>query len=284
MTRTAREPSRHNPRVTPWVYRIMLLDAIILVLLQTVFTAPVFLDVLQFAPSLAAERPWTLVTSMFVHGGFLHLGGNLLLLFLFGPSVERRLGGRAFVLYYVYCGTGAALFALGLSSFMAIPPMLGASGAVLGTALAFAFAWPNADALLDPLPLRISARALVLLLATTNLVLAVWSQDGAAHLGFLGGLGAGYLWLRIASLLARQQRVEPKSLVRRPVLAPIPMREAGTATEVRPAPLRPEPRPQYSAEEVDRVLDKISAFGLQSLTAEERRFLDEASKRKRSDK
>ena len=282
MTRTLPAPPRAPARITPWVYRIMVVNAVVLVLLQTVFTAPVFLDSLQFAPRQSLERPWTFLSYLFAHGSVLHLGGNLLLLFLFGPSVERRLGGRAFLLYYLYCGVGAAAFTLGLSSFMAIPPLIGASGAVLGVALGFAFAWPEADSLLAPLPLRVSARALVALLATVNLALALWSRDVAAHLGYLGGLVAGYAWLRLQSLTARREHLEPKTLIRRPVLAPIPMREAGNVAEVRPAPVPSDQREEYSAEELDRVLDKISAFGLQSLTPEERRFLQEASKRKQS--
>jgi len=281
MTRNRPDPILKS-RLTPWVGRLMLANALVLVVLQTVLTAPAFTAALEFVPARALARPWTFVTYMFVHGGVLHLGGNLLLLFLFGPGVERRLGGRAFLLYYLYCGVGAAAFTLGLSSFMLVPPVIGASGAALGVALAFAFAWPEADAVLAPLPIRVSARALVVLLAAVNLLLALGISDGAAHLGYLGGLAAGYFFLRLQSLAGRRQELEPRSIARRPMLAPIPVRQGGTLTEVRPALARPEPREQYPAEEVDRVLDKISAFGLQSLTAEERRFLDDVAKRKQN--
>ena len=270
-----------DSRLTPWVGRIMLVNAVVLVLLQTVFTAPLFTDALQFTSGQALNRPWTFFSYMFVHGGVLHLAGNLLLLFVFGPPVERRIGGRAFLLYYVYCGVGAAAFTLGLGSLFDVPPLMGASGAVLGTAFAFAFAEPEATTALLPLPIRVSARALVALLAGVNLVLALWFNDGAAHLGYLGGLAAGYVCFRIQSLAARRQRGEPKSIARRPVMTPIPVRQGGAVTEVRPALARPEPREEYPAEELDRVLDKISAFGLQSLTAAERRSLDEVSRRKR---
>lgn len=283
MNQSRPELTRSQPHLTPWVGRIMLLNASILVLLQTVFTAPLFTDVLQFAPAQAFGRPWTFVSYMFVHGGVFHLAGNLLLLFVFGPPVERRIGGRAFLLYYLYCGAGAALFTLGLTSLLPVPPLIGASGAILGIALAFAFAQPEATTALLPLPIRVSARSLVALLAGVNLVLALWLNDGAAHLGYLGGLAAGYLFFRLQSLGGRRQRREPKSIVRRPVMAPIPVRQGGAVTEVRPALARPEPREEYPAEEVDRVLDKISAFGIHSLTADERRFLDEVSKRKRKD-
>jgi ribosome maturation protein Sdo1 len=66
-------------------------------------------------------------------------------------------------------------------------------------------------------------------------------------------------------------------------MAPIPVRQGSPAVDVRPALARPEPRAEFSTDEIDRVLDKIGASGLASLTPEERRFLDEASERKRKD-
>ena len=272
-----------EPRLTPWVGRIMVTNAVVLLLLATVFTAPAFVDLLQFVPGRSPGRPWTFLSYMFVHGGLLHLAGNMLLLFVFGPPVERRMGGRAFALYYLYCGMGASALTVGLSSFLPTPPMIGASGAVFGVALAFAFAWPDVELVFAPLPLRISARTLVVLLALADLAFAAWTDGGAAHVGYVGGMAAGYLFFRIQSLTSRRDRKEPKVVTRRPIMAPIPVRQGTPAAEVRPAMARPEVREEYSSDEVDRVLDKISAFGLQSLTAEERRFLDEVSKRKRKD-
>jgi len=271
-----------EPRLTPWVGRVMAVNAVVLLLLQTVFTAPTFVEALQFVPAEAARRPWAVLSYMFVHGGVFHLAGNMLMLFVFGPPVERRLGGRAFLSYYLYCGVGAAALALGLSSFMPIDPFMGASGAVLGVALAFAFAWPDAELVVFPLPLRITARTLVLLLALIDLIAALWVDDGIAHVAHLGGMGAGYLFFRIQSIASsHRQQKEPRTVARRPVMAPMPVRQGSPAADVRPALVRPEPRPEISADEIDRVLDKISAFGLDSLTPDERRFLDDASQRKR---
>lgn len=272
-----------EPRLTPWVGRIMVIDAVILLLLATVFTAPVFVDLLQFTPVSSATRPWTFLTYMFAHGGLLPLGGNLLLLFVFGPSVERRMGSRAFILYFLYCGMGAAALTVGLSAFLPLPPMVGASGAVFGVALAFAFAWPDVELVFAPLPLRVSARTVVVTLALANLAFAAWTDGAVAHVGYVGGMAAGYIFFRIQSLTSHRSQKEARTVTRRPVMAPIPVRQGTPAAEVRPAMARPEVREEYSSDEVDRVLDKISAFGIQSLTAEERRFLDEVSKRKRKD-
>jgi membrane associated rhomboid family serine protease len=269
--------------ITPWVARLMVVNATVLLLLQTVFTAPAFVDLLQFAPGQAAARPWTFLTYQFVHGGLPHLALNMLLLFVFGPPVERRMGGGTFLLYYLYCGIGTAAFALGLAPFTAAHPLVGATGAVLGVALAFAVAQPDAELALFPLPLRVSARTLVVLLAGADLVLAVWIDDGVARLAHLGGLASGYLFLRLRSIRGRRAERVPKAVERRAVMAPMPVRQSGAAADLRPAMTRPKQREEYPAAEVDRVLDKISALGIQSLTPEERRFLDDASRRKRGD-
>lgn len=279
-------PYADPPKVTPWVGRLLVANAAVLLLLQTVLTAPAFVDALQFLPGTTLRRPWTFVSYSFVHAGLLHTVGNMLLLFAFGPPVERRIGSRAFILFYLYCGAGAALFDLGLSSFMTVHPLVGATGAILGIGLAFAFAWPEAELVLFPFPLRITARTLILLLAGVDLLFALWAEGGIAHLAYLGGLASGYVFLRIQGLSSHRTRKEPRALTRRPVMAPMPVRQGSPAVDLRPAMARPDPRElreEYPAEEVDRVLDKISAFGIQSLTADERRFLDEVSKRKRKD-
>ena len=123
-----------SSRLTPWVGRLIIANAVVLLLLMTVFTSPALLEQLQFAPAGALRRPWTFITYMFVHANLLHLLGNMLMLFVFGAPVESRIGSRKFILYYLYCGIGAAVFSMGLSGFMPVGPFIGASGAVLGVA------------------------------------------------------------------------------------------------------------------------------------------------------
>jgi membrane associated rhomboid family serine protease len=258
----------------------MVVNTAVVVLLLTVLTAPAVTAVLQFEPGAALRRPWTFVSYMVAHAGVLHLALNLVLLNAVGPAVERRLGGRGFLLFYVYCGVGAALFAAGLSPLTDIPPMIGASGAVLGVVLAFAMFWPDAEITLLPLPVNVSAKSLLFVLIALDLVLALAREAGIAHLGHLGGLAAAYVFLRLQTLTHRAARKPPAAPTRRAVLAPISASQ-GRPVELRPAAARQEAPETISPEELDRVLDKISASGLESLTAEERRFLDEAAQRKR---
>jgi membrane associated rhomboid family serine protease len=271
------------PRITPWVGRLIIANAVVLLLLLTVFTSPALLSRLAFDPAHALARPWTFITYMFVHGGLLHLLGNMLMLFVFGSPVETRMGSRAFLLYYLYCGVGAALLALGLSGLTSIPPFLGASGAVLGLGLAFATFWPDAELILFPFPIPVRARTLVAILAGADVFFAIRSNnsDGIAHVAHLGGLAAGFLFFRLQGLSRRGQSAPPQPVER------VVMVQSGVPEASRPMPAAPVARRRVNtdpvAAEVDRVLDKISAQGLGSLTPAERRFLDEVAKQKKQD-
>lgn len=91
--------------------------------------------------------PWaTLVTSMFLHGGLTHLGGNMLFLWIFGPNVEDRLGHAGYLIFYLACGTLA-----GLAQVLAAPasrlPMVGASGAIAAVLGAYFLLFPTSRVL-----------------------------------------------------------------------------------------------------------------------------------------
>ena len=269
------------PRLTPWVGRLIVANAVVLLVLQTV--APALAGWLAFTPSEALERPWTFVSYMFVHDGLLHLGFNALFLYFLGTAVEARMGGRAFPLFYLVAGLGGAVFSLALSGLMAVPPFVGASGAVLGVAVAFAMYWPDAELTIFPLPFPVRARTLVLALVAFDVVMALApGRDGVAHLAHLGGALVAYAYFRLQGLPVAVER----PALPRPVESAMAAQRSHRAKEApapRPRPSRPERGADPATAEVDRVLDKISAQGLHSLTPEERRFLAEASEKKRRD-
>jgi membrane associated rhomboid family serine protease len=84
----------------------------------------------------------TLFTSMFMHAGWLHLGGNMLYLWIFGDNVEDRFGHGAFAAFYVLCGLGATFAQLFFSAGSNVPN-LGASGAIAGVLGAYLLLFPN---------------------------------------------------------------------------------------------------------------------------------------------
>lgn len=277
-------------RITPWVGRLLAINAVVLLLQQTIFTSDALFHLVEFDPSLAFARPWTFVTYMFVHGGLWHLLANSLALFVFGPAVERRLGPSRFLAFYLYCGVGAAAFSLALwfTRTLPVPPFVGASGAILGLAYAFGRYQPEAQLVVFPLPMPIKAKNLVWLLAGLDVVGALFLDDNVAHFAHLGGLGFGWLFFAVQGI------ANPSEAPRLPSMRPrvtVPARGADGArkaavqrprVEAAPAPAVPDATASESAE-IDRVLDKISASGIASLTAEERRFLDAVAERRRRD-
>ena len=264
------------PRITPWVGRLIIANAVVLLLLLTVFTSPALQSRLVFDPAHAFARPWTFITYMFVHAGFLHVLFNMIALFFFGPPVEERLGPSGFIKYYLACGLGGAA----LSFVFALHTMIvGASGAIYGIMLAYALWWPDSPIYIWGI-LPVKAKWLLLAFIGLDLffALAPGGYDGTAHFAHLGGVAAGLLYLK-AGGLGVAVTTRAKKLFR-PKLTVIP--GAGPAA----APPKPPRRPRVAEEErildeLDRVLDKISRSGMGSLTTEERALLDEASKRYR---
>jgi membrane associated rhomboid family serine protease len=270
-------------RITPWVGRIIIANAVVLLLRMTLFTSPEVSQALQFSPRTALTQPWTFVSYMFVHAGLLHLVANMLMLFVFGTAVESRMGSRNFLLYYLFCGVGAAVFSLLLGGIMPVGAFIGASGAVLGVAVAFAVFWPDAELIVFPIPVPIKARTLVIGLVVLDIIGSrLWPNDGIAHLAHVGGALFGYLFFR-AQLLARRSPAQPARTVERVVMVQSGSSEPERRTPV--TPMRPRRRIEADpvAAEVDRVLDKISEQGISSLTPAERRFLDEVARQKKQD-
>jgi rhomboid family protein len=268
-------------RITPWVGRIIIANAVVLLLLMTLFTSPDLFQALQFSPLTALTRPWTFVSYMFVHAGLLHLLANMLMLFVFGTAVESRMGSRNFLLYYLFCGVGAAVFSLLLATVMPVGSFVGASGAVLGVAVAFAMFWPDAELIVFPIPVPIKARTLVIGLVVLDVIGSrLWPHDGIAHLAHVGGALFGYLFFR-AQVLSRRSAAPPARTVERVVMVQSGAAEPERRTPV--TPMRPRRRVDSDpvAAEVDRVLDKISEKGISSLTPAERKFLDEVAKQKK---
>jgi rhomboid family protein len=242
--------------VTP-VVRTLLIANLGMFLLQ--LTLPALADAMVFVPRLILVRPWSIVTYMFLHGGLMHIGFNMLGLFFFGSRVEDRLGSQRFTILYFLSGITGALLSFFFSPYA---PIIGASAGVFGVMLAFARFWPNEPILIwgiIPVPARI------LVIITT--VFALWSgfggvRSGIAHFAHLGGYLGAYIYLR---WLDRAQTAFKRKATAAPVAATrrVEGYKAIDLTTVH----------EVNRAEVNRILDKISAHGLASLTPQERTFL-----------
>jgi membrane associated rhomboid family serine protease len=106
--------------LTTWVRRLLVANLLVFLIQKTLLVDPSYQTALAFAPFHAWEQPWTFVTYMFLHAGIPHLLFNMLALFVFGPSVEERMGGRVFLLYYVLCGIGGAALSFLLTQWVRV--------------------------------------------------------------------------------------------------------------------------------------------------------------------
>jgi membrane associated rhomboid family serine protease len=159
----------------------------------------------QWIPRLA-----TPLTSMFLHGGWLHLGGNMLFLWIYGDNVEDALGHARYLAFYVLCGV-AALFTQALSNPASPYPIIGASGAISGVLGAYLLLFPRARVLtLVLLPffvttVRIPARLLLLLWFAVQLVSDLAVADGGTGIAFRAHIGGFLTGLLLTPLLKRRQ-------------------------------------------------------------------------------
>ena len=152
------------------------------------------------APIMGLPWAWlTLFTSMFLHGGFLHLGGNMLYLWIFGNNVEDAMGHGRYLLFYLASGVGAAL-AQGLVEPHLAVPMVGASGAISGVLAGYVMGYPRARVtVIIPLgillyPVKISAFYVVgfwFLLQVLNASAITTGEPNTAWFAHVGGFVAG---------------------------------------------------------------------------------------------
>ena len=247
--------------VTPWVTRLLIANAIVFVLKEA---APAFGEFLAFVPALVLTKPWTIVTYMFVHADVWHIFFNMLGLFFFGPRLEVHLGGRQFILLYFFSGVAGALVSFLVTPYASI---IGASGAVYGVFIGFAFFWPREPMYVWGI-IPVEARWLVLGMTLLSLFQGITgSAAGIAHFAHLGGFAGGYLYLKLLG-----KRTEMPSA---PVIVGPPAPTSADLT--RWTTIRGESLHPVNREELERIRLKIQTDGVANLTLQERIFLDRFS-------
>ena len=143
--------------------------------------------------------PLTVLTSMFMHGGLLHIGGNMLYLWIFGDNVEDAIGPLLFAVFYLLAGVAAAALQVAFSAGSEVP-MLGASGAIAGVLGAYLVCWPTARVR----TLVIFGWFIRVVTIPASIVLGLWialqvlyvvlgADDGTALFAHIGGFAFGAL-------------------------------------------------------------------------------------------
>ncbi|HLW00804.1 MAG TPA: rhomboid family intramembrane serine protease [Ktedonobacterales bacterium] len=163
-------------------------------------------------PEYATPEPFvlTLISSMFIHAGWLHIAGNMLFLLIFGDNVEDRLGHLGFLLFYLLCGL-AAMLAQTLADPTSTLPVIGASGAIAGVLGAYLVLFPLAKVrtlllvFLIDLPAWLMIGVWILLQALSGLAVFGAADDttgGVAYFAHLGGFALGLVIALLYRLFA----------------------------------------------------------------------------------
>ncbi len=150
----------------------------------------------QFPPFL----PWQLISYGFMHstGGLTHIIFNMLMLWMFGRDIERLMGPRRFLIYFLVCVVGAGVVQLlvGVLQGWGVPTV-GASGGVYGILLAYGMSFPDRKLILLFPPIPIKAKYFVILLGAFELSLGTTgAMPGVANFAHLGGMIFGYGLIR----------------------------------------------------------------------------------------
>ena len=255
--------------MTYWVLRLLIANLGVYFLERAV---PGIIELFEFVPALALSRPWTLVTYTFLHdpGGLSHILFNMLALYFFGPRLEDRLGGRHFLALYFVSGIAGGLLSLAFSPYNAI---IGASGAIFGVMLGYATFWPRDQVWIWGI-LPLEARWLIVIMTAMSLFGATrMGNTGVAEFAHLGGFVGGFVYLRLLNRRAGAQRFRRKTQPLAPRI------ETTTGAMERWKKIPRDTLHEVNRDELDRILDKISASGIGSLTPSEREFLDRFSSR-----
>jgi len=169
-----------------------------------------------FSPNTGNFQWHQILSHMFMHGGPVHLFMNMYVLSMFGPMAEANYGSKKFIFFYISCGLGSAALAV-FMAYLANAPyvMLGASGAVAGTVLLFAYYNPNRLLRIILLPFSFKAWNLVTWAMLIELVLGLNNHfrfieaippTGIAHFGHLGGMVMAYILIKLWELQASSNR------------------------------------------------------------------------------
>ena len=243
--------------MTKWVQRLLFANVAVY-FVQMV--APSLVDPLVFVPMLVFRQPWTIVTYMFLHGGLTHILFNMIGLYFFGPRIEMRLGAKRFLTLYFVSGISGALFSFIFAPYAGV---IGASAGIFGIMLAFAHFWPREQIYIWGV-IPIEARWLVVI--TT--VLAIWSgmggsRGGTADFAHLGGYAGAFLYLRLIHWGGAAAKFKRKAENVGRVVGSIESLRSLDMSKVH----------EVNRDELNRILDKINAEGMASLSPQERIFL-----------
>jgi membrane associated rhomboid family serine protease len=212
------------------------------------------------------KEVWRLISYAFLHDprSFFHIVFNMLILWMFGKEIEYVWGYRRFFEFYLFSALFAGAFSL-LAVFFNFPVnIIGASGALMALLVVYAYYFPDRQLLFFfVIPMKV--RTAVIIYAVISIFGTARSAGNVSHITHLGGIVAGFIWIKIEDkfdLAIRGISAFFNNISTKRNRYKIENEQTGK---------------RCRAEEVDRILDKINDYGIQSLSPQERKILQEAS-------
>lgn len=250
------------PKITPVVKWLLIIN--VAVFLITFLIKPLELFIYYwfsvFPLTLGMKlQLWRQITYQFLHGGPWHIFVNMLVLYFFGPMLERLWGSKKFLTFYLVCGVmGGLLYPLLVLVGWLVPlPLVGASGSILGMLAAGAILFPNMMVyVVGIIPVKL--RILAIIFAAISIITLLRPdrfENAGGQAAHLGGMVAGAVyvlsqsWRNKFRLKVRSSSWQKKMAAQRNLQV-----------------------------EVDRILEKVHNEGIQSLTMKEKRILRQATK------
>ncbi|MCF7797029.1 MAG: rhomboid family intramembrane serine protease [Lentisphaeria bacterium] len=291
-----------GPRgLTPAIKNIIIINVAVFLFLNLLGrNAGILVHYFGLNPELVLTRVmiWQPVSYMFLHGGFMHLFMNMLMLWLFGTELEMLWGRREFYRFYFITGIGSGILSIvpyivGVltqgTSFS--PVIIGASGAVYGILLAFALTWPDRTVYLYfIMPVKVKHLMIFMGIIT---FLSVGNRDGVSHVTHLGGLLVAWLYLRyhgnyrgfnlnfnLRDWLKKLKRIQFVQDNDTPGRGSGGSRMSGFGGWQKVGRSDESPTdvdPGRARAELDHLLDKINRIGYEQLSEEEKKRLYELS-------
>lgn len=232
---------------------------------------------------------WQLFTYQFMHGDFMHIFFNMLMLWMFGIEIENIMGSKKFLLFYLLSGLGAGVLQLFGAPLLSdsLGYTIGASGAVFGVMIAFAMFFPDRY-IMFYFFIPVKAKYLITFFIILEFI-SVREASVVAHLAHIGGALTAFIFL----MLDRKNQFNVNRMFDnfkkpngssnnpfRPKYRKKPAKDYDVE-EAKFYDLNNKPtEEEINQEEIDKILDKISQSGYQGLSEREKRILFEASKKK----
>jgi membrane associated rhomboid family serine protease len=259
-----------------WTWTLALVAVYVAVLLAEQITSRFFpgqssiFNYLALSPEgLAHGYVWQLLTYQFMHAGWLHLILNCWAIIVFGTELESLLGGRRYLALMFSSGIVGGVFQMLIGLLWPSVfggHVVGASACAFGLVAAFATVFPERELtmlIFFVIPLRLRAKTLLLVSLVVALLGIFFPWDNVANAAHLGGMAMGWFFV--------------KGILKNPAL--LGVAEEERYYRAQPVERVEKPAAEFAEGDVDAVLDKISARGINSLTARERAILEAARKK-----